>query len=145
MSNDLLARPSFGDGDSAAIAAHVVVLSRHHRRIVAELVAPSISNVFINGVAVAVKFPDSWHRHGSPALVVEVDAIEVGWTHIAVLHPVEFPNAVERQEVLGFLADSGFGFLCIFVGEIVGVHWQPVHLVEFGVLPFLESLSACAQ
>ena len=77
----------------------MVVLCRHHRRIVLEVSAPSESYVHVFGVAEAVQLPDARHAHVFPRCVVIVGAEEVGRTLVGVLHPLEAPVALDREEV----------------------------------------------
>ena len=77
----------------------MVVFHGHHWRVVFEMSAPGEAHVHIFGVAISVQLPHSRHLHRAPCLVVERGVKEVGGSLVGVLHPFEFPHAVERQIV----------------------------------------------
>ena len=77
----------------------MVLLNRYIGRVVAEVAAPRIADIEINGVAVAVEFPHSWHLDVVPTLVVVFHGKKVRRTLVGILHPVKAPGAVEREAV----------------------------------------------
>ena len=82
----------------ATVRAHMVVFDRHLRRVVGKLIAPGITHINVNWVAVAVKFPNGRHLQVVPTLVVERSFPEVGRARIGIFYPVEFPGAVKRHK-----------------------------------------------
>ena len=128
MGNYPLTLPRSRNIHSAAIRADVIVLYRNVRRIVFEMSTQSEANVHIHGVAIAVQFPQSRHRHFLPRRIVEVGAEEVGRTLVGVGHPIEFPLPVERHALR-------------VVAHERGMHGVAVHLVHLLVVPFRKTLS----
>ncbi len=136
------ARPVGGDVHRAAIRSHVVLLDGHVGRVVAEVVAPRVTHVDIDRIAVTVQLPHGGHLHRVPRGVVVVGAVEIGGTPVGVLHPVELPSAVERDAIgiilVAVFARGGVGRVEDLVGR---VHGRAVDLVHFGVVPLGEGLS----
>ena len=136
VGNDLLAVPVGRNRKRAAIRTHVVVLHGHSRRLSVEMGLPREARIDINRVAVAVHLPDARHGNRSPTRIVEVRLEKVGGTLVAVLHPVEFPRAVQRQEVLRLRAVAFQRQLLVFVGKKRGVQRQSVDFIHVQVLDF---------
>ena len=72
----------------------MIVLRRHLRGIVLELVTPSIAGIDIDGVAITVQLPYGRNLHIVPTFVVETHLPEVGRTLVGIGHPEEFPGSV---------------------------------------------------
>ena len=140
VGDDLAPLPRGGHGDGAAVRADVIFRHGHVGRVVAELLAPGIAHVDVDGVAVAVELPHAGHGDGVPAPVVEVRAPEVGGPGVGMAHPEEFPHAVERHEVFGLLLDAARGHIGRLVGEEARVHRRAVDGVHPGVVPLGERL-----
>ncbi len=66
MGDYILAFPVGGDFDLLTVGSHMVVLFRYLRGIVLEMIAPGISGVHIDGIAVSVKLPHSGYIDLSP-------------------------------------------------------------------------------
>ena len=116
----------------------MVVFHRHSWWLFVEVSAPGEARVHIFGIAISVEFPHTGHRHLSPLRVVEVGFVEVGGSLVGILHPVEFPCAVEREKScrLAHVALHGQGF--VFKGKEVCVHVHAVHFVHLQVVPLGE-------
>ena len=138
MGDNLFAFPGSGQRDGAAIAAHVVVFHRHLWRVVLEMPTPSKAHVQVNGVAIAVQFPDARHGHGSPRRVVKVGFVKAGGTLVGIFHPIKFPIAMQRQVVFRAFGVARLRLLVVFKGEEVGVHGHAVQGVHLQVVPFGE-------
>ena len=95
----LFAVPILRDVDDAAVGAYVVVLGRYGWRLLVEVTTPCEAVVDILWLSEAEHLPVAWHLDVAPLGVIEVSLVEVGRTLVGVLHPVEFPGAVERKEV----------------------------------------------
>ena len=115
----------------------MVVGCGHLRRIVFEAVAPSVAGVDIDGISVSVQFPYAGHLNVVPSAVVEVFFPEIGGSAVGVVHPVEFPCAVEAQIVCAVFHAAGLAFP---EGEIGGAHWFSVNGIYCGVVPFRKGL-----
>ena len=138
MGDNLFAFPCSGQRDGSAIAAHVVVFHRHLWRVVLEMSTPSKAHVQVNGVAIAVQFPDARHGHGSPRRVVKVGFVKAGGTLVGIFHPIKFPIAMQRQVVFRAFWVAHLCLLIVFKGEEVGVHGHAVKGVHLQVVPFGE-------
>ena len=99
MCDHLFAVPILRDVDDAAVGAYVVVLGRYGWRLLVEVTTPCEAVVDILWLSEAGYLPVAWHLDVAPLGVIEVSLVEVGRTLVGVLHPVEFPGAVERKEV----------------------------------------------
>ena len=91
----LFAVPILRDVDDAAVGAYVVVLGRYGWRLLVEVTTPCEAGVDILWLSEAEHLPVAWHLDVAPLGVIEVSLVEVGRTLVGVLHPVEFPGAVE--------------------------------------------------
>ena len=150
VEENISADPLLWDVEGAAVRAHVVLLNRHIGWVVAEVATPSVADVYIDWVAIAVQLPHTWHLQVIPALVVIAYGKEIGWTLVGILNPVESPGAVERKTVWVVLIAIDSSCLLGRVENLVrGVHWSAIDLIEFGVTPLVEALchkrSACHQ
>ena len=134
--DDLFSVPVGRNRERAAIRTHVVVLHGHSRRFSVEMSFPRETRIDINRVAVAVHFPNAGHGNRSPTRIVEIRLEKVGGTLVAVLHPVEFPRAMQRQEVFRLRAVAFQCQLLVFVGEKRGVQRQSVDFIHVQVLDF---------
>ena len=54
--------PDESEHDFFTIGTNMVVFSRYIRRVVLELVSPCITNIYIDRISIAMKFPKSWYR-----------------------------------------------------------------------------------
>ena len=97
--HDLLAFPVGGHHDLPAVGTDMILFGRHLRRVVLELLTPSVAHIDIDRVAIAIKFPYGGHLHVVPSLVVIAYPPEVGRTSLRITYPEEFPSAVECHEV----------------------------------------------
>ena len=131
------ARPVVGHDDGTAVGPHVIVAHRHLGRHSVEVSAPCEADVHIERVAIAVEFPVARHRHHGPRRVIKRRQIEVGGPLVGVLHPLEFPQTVEAQEVFRLLFVVNRKVLLGAVeSEKLGVEWQSVDLVDLKIVPF---------
>ena len=138
MGYNLAAVPRVGYAYGASVRAHVVVLGRHLWGIVLEVSAPCETDVHVFGVAVAVKLPDARNRHCLPRRVVERSAEEVGRTLVGVLHPVEFPLALNREKVGRRLAVALQGSVAVLVSEERRMRRETVYVVHRHIVPLGE-------
>ena len=139
--DDVLTLPVGGHLDLAAVCADMVVGHRHVRRIVLKLVAPGVSGVDIQRIAVSVQLPDAGNGHLAPSLVVEVFLPEIHRTPVGVVDPVEFPQTVKAQIVFRSLHVAAAKCrLVLVIGEIRSAHRSAVHRIHLRILPFLECL-----
>ena len=150
VEENISADPLLWDVKGAAVRAHVVLLNRHIGRVVAEVATPSVADVYIDWVAIAVQLPHTWHLQVAPALVVIACCEEIGWTLVGILNPVESPSAVERKTV--WVVEVAICSCCLLgraENLVRGVHWSSIDLIELGVTPLVEALchkrSACHQ
>ena len=97
VGDDLTTVPTRWNRYFLAVCAHMVVFHRHFRRIVFEVSAPGKSDVYIDGVTIAVDLPDAGHLHLCPLAVVIVGAVEVLRSLVGIGNPMEAPVTVERQ------------------------------------------------
>ena len=128
----------------------MVLLNRHIGRVVAEVATPSVADVYIDWVAIAVQLPHTWHLQVVPALVVIAYGKEIGWTLVGILNPVESPSAVERKAI--GVVEVAIDPSCLLgrtENLVRGVHWSAIDLIELGITPLVEGLchkrSACHQ
>ena len=99
MGDDILTFPGSWYCNLTTIRTYVVFLIRNIRRIVLELVTPCITYIYIDGIAIAMKFPNSRNRYVIPSLIVETDFPEISRAGIGILHPIELPGAIQGHEV----------------------------------------------
>ena len=142
MSDDVLAFPGSRNCNLTAIRTYVVFFIRNIRGIVLKLVTPCITYIYIDGIAIAMKFPNSRNRYVIPSLIIEADFPEISWAGIGILHPIELPGTIQGHEVGWIFLDSFLGRIIRFVSKIIGVHRCTVDGIDFRVFPFLERLSS---
>ena len=123
----------------------MIVLCRNFRRVVLELITPSIAGVYINRIAITVQFPHSGNLQIIPAFVIETYFPEVGRTLVGIAYPREFPGTVQSHVIsrLGFLALHGG--ICRFIGKVISVHGSTVHGIDFRIKPLFKGLCICSQ
>ena len=95
MKEYILSVPSLIKYEITSVLAHIVLLHRHIRRICLIEFPPDIDIVDIDRIAIAVKFPHTWHRHCIPSSCIIGSLVEIHRTGIHVLVPVEVPDSVE--------------------------------------------------
>ena len=100
MGNYLSAVPIGGQRERAAVGTHVVVFCGHCWRLLVKVAAPRKSRVHILRVTISVEFPNAWNGHCAPSRVIKVGLEEISRALVGILHPLEFPCAMQRQEVL---------------------------------------------
>ena len=59
MSDNVFPFPVGGNNDFTTVRTYMIVLCRNFRRVVLELITPSITGVYINRIAITVQFPHS--------------------------------------------------------------------------------------
>ena len=119
----------------------MVLLDGDVGRVVAEVATPSVTNVYIDRVAIAVQLPHSGNLHIIPALVVERGSVEVGGTLVGILHPVEAPCAVERETICALLvAICALGISHVLENLVGRVHRLAVNCIYVGILPLGKCL-----
>ena len=111
MGDDLASLPRSRNLDLAPVRAYVIVLYGNNGRIVLILVTPSVVDVDIQRVAIAVQFPDTGDGHCAPGLVVEVRLPEIRRPAVCVRHPVELPESVQGHVVGGLFRNGSSGGL----------------------------------
>ena len=123
----------------------MIVLCRNFRRVVLELITPSITGVYINRIAITVQFPHSGNLQIIPTTVIETYFPEVGGTLVGIAYPREFPGTVQSHVIsrLGFLALHGG--ICRFIGKVISVHGSTVHGIDFRIKPLFKGLCICSQ
>ena len=122
VSDDLLPLPRSGHKDLATIASHAVLFGRRNGRIVGVVSAPSISEIQIQRVTIAIEFPKSRYGHFSPRVVVIAHLKEVLGSFARRMHEVESPKAMQREVFLLKRSE-------------VGMHWQSVDGIDLRILP----------
>ena len=145
MSNDVLTLPVGRYYNLTTVGTYIVILRRHLRWIVLELIAPGISGIHVDRVAETVQFPHTGNGHIAPSLVVEPHFPEIRGTGIGILHPEEFPDTVQSHVIGRMFFCSTSRSIYRLIGKIVGVHRSTVHGIHFRVLPFSEGLCACGN
>jgi len=119
----------------------MVLLDGYVGRIVAEVVAPRISDVHIDRITVAVHLPHARYLDRIPRRVVVVHGVEVRGALVGILDPVEAPSAVERHAIgvvlVAICALRGLGRV---EDLVIGVHRGTVDLVYLRVVPLREGL-----
>ena len=143
--NDFLAFPVGRNHYLTAIRTHMVVFFRHEGRIVPIAIAPGIAYIHINGITIAIQFPNTRYRHIGPAFIIETGLPEIGRTRISIFHPEELPGTVQRHKVRRMFLYALSGGIGRFVSEITGVHGRAVHGINLRVTPFLEGLGTCRK
>ena len=140
MGYDVLAFPRSRNGDFLSIRTNMVVFGGHVRWIVFELVAPCVSDIHINGIAIAMKLPYARNRNIVPSFIVETDFPKISWAGIGILYPIELPSTVQSHEVSRVFFNAFLGRIVRFVSKVIGVHRSTVDGIYSRVFPFLEGL-----
>ena len=135
----LLTLPVLWQVECAAIRTRVVVHLAHVWRIVLKCGAPCITNILVYLVAIALHFEESWHWEVHPLRVVILQREETLRRILMILHKVEFPLTLHRQESLRSLLVA-LGLVFALKGKEVGSTRFTVLLVHSGVLPYRSLL-----
>ena len=109
MGDDLFSVPAGRNHDLTAVGTHMVINGRDLGWVVLKLLAPSVTNVYVERISISVQFPYTGHRHIVPSFVVVIGPPEIGRTSVSVLYPKEFPRTVQGHEVLGYRCESQSG------------------------------------
>ena len=139
MRDDLSAVPVGRNVYHFSVRAYVIILCRHFRRIVFEMSSPCEAHVYIFRVAISVQFPHSRHFHRLPIGVVESHLVEIRWSLVCVLHPVEFPLTFKREIIVAHFHVAVKSLVGRFISKEMRVHRESVYLVHLQVMPFGES------
>ena len=108
--------------DRSPVGSDMVLELRHMRRVILEEIAPGISDIEVQGIAIAVEFPDSGNRHGAPSAVIVVRPVVIHRTVPGILHPVEFPDTVQRDRLR-------------IINVECSAHRHTVDLIHSGIAP----------
>ena len=135
MEIDILAFPVEGQVELAAIGTRVVVGLVDKRRVAVERRAPRIAYVLVDFVAIALNLEESGHGEVHPFRVVEGRQEEVLGCQVVVLHEVEAPLTLHREETLGLRLVVGLRLVGTLESEEGGTTGLTVYLVHCGVPP----------
>ena len=89
---DILTFPLLSEVKGSPILSGIIMLQSWVRRIVCIMSAPSVSDILIDRIAIAVKFPHSRNRHLIPVRIDIVSLEEIQAAGINSLVPGKFPH-----------------------------------------------------
>ena len=98
MEEYLLVFPVLWQIEGSAIRTCIIVGFADIRGIVFKGRTPSIADVLVNLVAIAIQLKESWYREIHPFRVVELQAEEIFGCILVILHEIESPHALHGEE-----------------------------------------------
>ena len=116
----------------------MVFLYGNMRRIVAEFFPPRIAHIDIYRVTVTVHFPYPGNGNLPPFALIEVRNVKIGHPPVGILGPMELPQSVKGKKILRHLL-SPFRFGPVRKRKHVGMRFEPVNIIDFGIRPLLMS------
>ena len=100
MDHYLTAIPACRNLDLTAIVSDVVILDRHVWGVVLVLAVPSVRDVSVLRITIAIEFPHARDWHCSPCLIVVGCLVEVAYIIDGIFLPREFPRAIDVEIVV---------------------------------------------
>ena len=123
----------------------MIILRRNLGGIILELVAPCITGIDIDGIAITVQLPYGGNLHMVPTFVVETDFPEISRTLVCIRYPEEFPRTVQGHIICRLALLAFHGSICRLISKVIGVHRSTIHCIDLRIKPLFKGLCICSQ